>query len=199
MQKLLMATNNSGKMAELQALLNNLKAKLVTPAQIGLHLDVVEDGQTYQENALKKAQAFAEAAQICTLADDSGLEVAAINGQPGLYSARFAPQPGATDADRRAYLLEQLKGHPRPWKAQFRCWVAVVTPEGAAYFAEGTCPGEIIPTEKGGNGFGYDPIFQVENLGQTMAELSGAQKNRLSHRARAVQAIYPTLKSLVGD
>jgi XTP/dITP diphosphohydrolase len=200
MSKLLLATNNRGKLVEIQALLKrfNLDVLLVTPEKIGLVLEVEEDGETYAENAARKAAAFAHATGLLTLADDSGLEVDALGGLPGIRSARFAPQPGATDANRRAYLLERLKEQPRPWTARFRCTVAVVYPVGTVgdnevRYAEGICPGEIIPEERGQNGFGYDPIFLLPELGRTMAELQMEEKNRLSHRARAIWAAEPIL------
>lgn len=191
MSKLLLASNNQGKVVELQALLDDLGIDLLTPAQLGIELDVEESGQTYLENAVLKGRAFALASGLLTMADDSGLEVDALNGKPGLYSARFAPQPGATDADRRAYLLECLAGKSRPWLARFRCVIVLVTPDGQVYHTEGICPGEIIPQERGQNGFGYDPIFLLPGLGRTMAELSREEKNILSHRARAVIAVRP--------
>lgn len=122
---LLLATNNPGKLVEIQDLLLGLPVQLVLPRQMGLALDVVEDGQTYAENAALKALAFSKASGLVALADDSGLEVDALEGRPGLYSARFSPLPGATDADRRVYLLEQLQGKPRPWQAHFHCTVAI--------------------------------------------------------------------------
>jgi XTP/dITP diphosphohydrolase len=132
-----------------------------------------------------------------TLADDSGLEVEALSGAPGLFSARYAPQPWATDADRRAYLLRQLQGLPRPWRARFRCTVVLATVSDEVYFAEGSCLGEIIPQERGRSGFGYDPIFLIPELGRTMAELTMEEKNRVSHRAGAVKAVKPILLSLL--
>lgn len=191
--EILLATNNQGKLREMQALLEGAGVELVTPGQLGLALEVEENGSSYAENAALKARAFAQASGLLTLADDSGLEVDALGGRPGMYSHRFAPQPGATDADRRAYLLEQLAGRPRPWMARFRCVVAVVRPGGEARFAEGVCEGEIIPEERGDNGFGYDPVFLLPDLGRTMAELSMEEKNRRSHRALAVIAARPIL------
>ena len=183
---LLIATNNKGKIKELQQLLKDTGLDLVTPAQINLQLDVVEDGNTYAENATKKAIAFAKASGMISLADDSGLEVDALDGAPGLYSARYSSQPNATDADRRAYLLQNLQGKPRPWTAHFHATIAIATPNGELHLAEGICEGEIIPEERGTGGFGYDPIFLLSELGKTMAELSMNKKNRLSHRAQAV-------------
>ncbi|MDX9864368.1 MAG: RdgB/HAM1 family non-canonical purine NTP pyrophosphatase [Anaerolineaceae bacterium] len=195
---LLIATGNPGKMIELQGLLKDLPVKLVTPAEVGLSdFDVVEDGHTYAENAAKKALAYCRASGLSVLADDSGLEVDALHGAPGLHSARYAPRPGATDADRRALMLKNLRGLPQPWTARFRCTVAVATPEGSLDLTEGICEGEIAPEERGTDGFGYDPIFFVPELGLTMAEMSRQQKNTLSHRARAVNAAIPVLKKLL--
>lgn len=195
---LLIATGNPGKIVELQDLLKDLPVKLVTPAEVGLgDFDVVEDGETYAENAAKKARAYCQASGLPVLADDSGLEVDALDGAPGLHSARYAPQPGATDADRRALMVKNLRGLPRPWTARFRCTVATATPEGMLELTEGICEGEIIPEERGSNGFGYDPIFLLTDLGRTMAELTRQQKNTLSHRARAVTAAIPVLKRMM--
>ena len=198
MHKLLIATNNNGKVIELQDLLKDSGIEFITPSQINLELDVEEDGTTYAENASKKAIAFAQASGLISLADDSGLEVEALNGAPGLYSARYSPKPGAKDADRRAFLLENLKDKPRPWKAHFHATIAIATPEGQVQLAEGNCYGEIIPEERGTGGFGYDPIFFMPELGKTMAELDMDEKNRLSHRARGVMNAMPILKTLFG-
>ena len=193
MAKLLLASNNQGKLIEIQALLGDLGFELATPAKIGLDLKVAEDGSTYAENAALKGIAFANASGLLTLADDSGLEVDALNGAPGIYSARDTSRPGATDADRRIYLVEQLKNRPQPWSAYFRCVIALVTPAGEIKFAEGACPGEIIPEERGQNGFGYDPIFFLPELGLTMAQLDLEKKNTFSHRARALRAARPLI------
>ncbi|GAB4487060.1 MAG: XTP/dITP diphosphatase [Anaerolineales bacterium] len=196
MQKLLIATGNKGKIKEIQALLNGLDVELVTPKDLGLEMDIEEDGATYEENAGKKARAYSQASGLIALADDSGLEVDALNGAPGLYSARYSGKPGASDSDRRAFLLEKLKEKPRPWAAHFHATIAVATPNGLVQFAEGNCYGEIIPEERGTNGFGYDPIFFIPEMNRTMAELSMDEKNRLSHRALAVQASLPILREL---
>lgn len=198
MPKLLIATENQGKVKELQELLAELNLELVTPRQLGLNLNVIEDGQTYEENAGKKARAYAAASGLLSLADDSGLEVDALNGAPGLYSARYAPQPDATDADRRTYLLKNLGDKPRPWPAHFHATVAIASPDGDLRFADGNCFGEIIPEERGTGGFGYDPIFYIPALGRTMAELPMDEKNRLSHRAQAVQNAMPVLREILG-
>lgn len=199
MNKLLIATNNKGKVKELQELLKSLDVQLITPSDINLDLDVVEDGTTYKENASKKAIAFAQASGLISLSDDSGIEVDALNGVPGLYSARYSPKPNADDADRRAYLLQNLKDKPRPWKAHFHATIAIAVPEGNVQFCEGNCYGEIIPEERGNGGFGYDPIFLLPELGRTTAELTMEEKNRLSHRALAVINAMPILRSLFGQ
>jgi len=195
-QRLLLATNNPGKVAEIKALLRGLGLELLTPEELGLQLDVAEDGRTYAENATKKARAFSKASGLVSLGDDSGLEVDALSGRPGLHSHRFAPQPHASDADRRHYLLEQLRDQPHPWTARFQATVAIATPAGGLHLAVGWCEGEIIPEERGRNGFGYDPIFFFPELGRTMAELKMDEKNRLSHRARAVQNAIPILREI---
>ncbi len=190
--KLLIATNNPGKVREIQAILQGLDLELVTPADLGLELDVVEDGQTYAENAVKKVMAFSQASGLAALADNSGLEVDALGGRPGLYSNRFGPQP-SSDASRRAYLLQELNGIHRPWTARFRATVAVASAGRGVSTVEGVCPGEIIPEERGQGGFGYDPIFLLEGSDKTMAELDMEEKNRLSHRGQAVRKAIPVL------
>ena len=214
MNNLLITTNNKGKVVELQELLKDTDIQLLTPADIHLDLDVHEDGSTYAENAAKKAIAFAQASGLISLADDSGLEVDALDGAPGLYSARYGSTNGGklSDAGRRQFLLQNLKGNPRPWTARFHATIAVAIPEPlwsqaarrlklqeqapGLHMFEGYCPGEIIPEERGAGGFGYDPIFLLPELGKTMAELSMDEKNRLSHRARAVMNAQPVLKKL---
>jgi XTP/dITP diphosphohydrolase len=200
MNKLLIATNNKGKIKELQDLLQDTGIELVTPAQINLDLDVLEDGQTYAENATKKALAFAQASGLTSLADDSGLEVDALNGGPGLYSARYGSPDGhvvkLSDPERRSYLIQNLQGQPHPWNARFHATIAIATPDNQIQIAEGFCEGEIIPEERGTGGFGYDPIFLLSELGKTMAELLMEEKNRLSHRARAVMKAKPILEQI---
>jgi XTP/dITP diphosphohydrolase len=196
MFQLLIATGNPGKYLEIQSILSNIEITLTTPEAIGVTLMVEETGATYEENASLKAKAFAQASGMVTMADDSGLEVEALKGLPGIRSARFSPLPHATDADRRAYLLNMLRAYPHPWKAHFHCTVAIATPGGKLYYAQGNCPGEIILDERGNNGFGYDPIFLLPEMDLTMAELSLQEKNRLSHRARAIKAALPILHAL---
>jgi XTP/dITP diphosphohydrolase len=195
---LLIATNNKGKIRELQDLLKDTAIELVTPAQLNLDLEVVEDGQTYSENASKKAAAFAQASGLVSLADDSGLEVDALDGGPGLYSARYGSTDGRklSDAERRAFLIKNLTDKPRPWTARFHATIAIAGLSGDIHLAEGFCEGEIIPEERGTGGFGYDPIFLLSEFGKTMAELSMEEKNRLSHRARAVGNAKEILQKL---
>jgi XTP/dITP diphosphohydrolase len=197
--KLLLASNNHGKLVEIQSILSESVSsiQLVLPAEIGLFLEVDETGSSYRENAALKAAAFREASGMIAMADDSGLEVDALNGAPGLHSARYSPKPKDSDAGRRAYLLSNLKGKPRPWKAHFHCTIAIAVPSGAVFFHEGQVHGEVIPEERGTHGFGYDPVFYIPHLNKTMAELSMVEKNQLSHRARAVQAALPDLKALL--
>ncbi len=196
MERLLVATRNPGKLIEIQSLLDDLQVTLIIPSMLGISLEVAENGDTYEENASLKAIAFANACQLPTLADDSGLEVDVLHGLPGIRSARFSPLPNATDTNRRSHLLDMLKGQPRPWKAHFHCTVAIATPAGKIYYAQGNCPGEIITDERGSNGFGYDPIFLLPDVGLTMAELTMEEKNRLSHRARAIKAALPILHAI---
>jgi XTP/dITP diphosphohydrolase len=197
--KLLLATANIGKVHEMRAVLSALPIEILDLRDLALHLDIHEDGATYAENAAKKATAYVAASGLPTLADDSGLEVDALNGEPGLRSARYAPLPNATDADRRAYLLSRLKDKPRPWTARFRCILALAIPQQELAFFEGVCEGEIIPEERGAGGFGYDPIFLLPALNQTMAELSISEKNALSHRGRALQVLLPYLTRLLSE
>ena len=196
MNKLLIATNNKGKVKELKDLLKDMDIDLLTPAQIDLELQVLEDGSTYAENATKKVIAFAKASELISLADDSGLEVDALDGAPGLYSARYSPKPNASDRDRRIYLLQNLQDKSRPWTARFHATIAIAIPNGETHLTKGICEGEIIPEERGKGGFGYDPIFLLPELGKTMAELSMDEKNRLSHRARSVMSAKSILDEL---
>jgi len=199
MKKLLIATNNKGKVAEIQDLLKGLAVPLVTPNDLGITLQVEEDGSTYADNAEKKALAFAHASDLISLADDSGLEVEALDGAPGLYSNRYLSKPNATDGERRAYLIKNLKGKPRPWLAAFQATIAIAIPGNpAVQFATGECKGEIIPDERGTGGFGYDPIFFIPKVNRTMAELGMEEKNSLSHRARAIMNARPILKEMFG-
>ena len=193
MKTVLIATNNPGKIAEISAILAPLPLKLITPAELGLTLSIPEDGQSYFENAHKKAAAFAQVSKLPTLADDSGLEVEVLGGAPGVHSHRYLADPSTTDEQRCRALLNQLSVYPRPWKAAFQCEIVLCNPNEIVLRSHGSCPGEIIPEFRGKNGFGYDPIFLVEGTNQTMAELTDEQKNRISHRAKALQAAWDDL------
>ena len=194
--KLLIATSNPGKVLELRALLSNFNFKIVTPAELGISTIPEETGASYLENALLKAQFYADRSRMSVLADDTGLEVDALDGQPGLYSARFSTSEDASDAERRQLLLRKLKEKPQPWHAYFTCTAVLIDYQGNQHAATGCCEGQIISTERGLNGFGYDPIFLFPDLNKTMAELAMEQKNRISHRARALHALAPDLLNL---
>jgi XTP/dITP diphosphohydrolase len=193
--KLILASQNPGKQDELRALLSNLPFELMGPETFDRVLEVKETGADYAENAILKARVFAEAFGHWTLGDDTGLEVDALDGAPGLHSARLIG-PGSSDKDRRQHLLTLLSEHSRPWRARFVSVVALVSPQGDVELRRGECPGEIIPDERGEWGFGYDPIFLVNGAGKTMAELTMDEKNQLSHRALAVHAIIPEIMRL---
>lgn len=193
--QLLIATTNQGKITEISDLLQELDLDLLTPQAIHLDLTVEETGATYLENARLKALAYSRATGLPTLADDTGLEVAALAGQPGLHSARFIPDPRATDHDRRALLLRKLAPFPHPWQARFICVAALALPGQDIIFKEGVCPGEIVPQEHGQHGFGYDAIFLVAGTQHTMAQLELSHKNRISHRAQAIRALFPYFPS----
>ena len=194
------ATTNRGKLRELRAMLAVLPIDLVTPSDIlGRTIDVVEDGATFEVNAEKKALAVACATTLPTLADDSGLEVDALDGRPGVRSARFAGER-ATDAENNRKLLHELEalGHEAVRTARFRCAVVFVDPAhlDVACRASGACEGAIAPIARGTGGFGYDPIFVVDAAaGRTMAELDDAAKSECSHRAHAIAALLPSLRA----
>lgn len=185
MPQLLLATNNAGKLDELKQLLAGIPFCLVSPADIGISLNVTENSRTYAGNARIKAEAYSIASGLLTLADDSGLEVDVLEGAPGIMSARYAG-PNATDAQRVSLLLHELK--EIPWyrrKACFKCVIAIAKPLAGVRLSTGSCSGYIASEPKGENGFGYDPVFYLPKLGKTMAELLPEVKNTISHRARA--------------
>jgi XTP/dITP diphosphohydrolase len=197
MTKLCVGTTNRGKQRELRELLGDWPGEIVFPQQLGLALEVKETGQTFAENAAQKARAYARAAGMPALADDSGLEVDALGGAPGIRSARYAG-PGASDEDRVRKLLAELEGVPPERRtARFRCAVAIARPNGGVSIADGTCEGQIAFAPRGENGFGYDPVFVVSGRGVTMAELPAEAKNQISHRARALRAARPLLDALL--
>ena len=185
--KLLLATNNKGKLREYQSLLQGIPFEIVTLADQGITADVAEIGKSFEENAALKATSLAAISWLLSLADDSGLEVDALGGEPGSLSHRYAGE-NASDADRVDYLLLKLKDVPEKKRtAQFRCVIAIAEPHGRVELCSGVCRGVIINEPRGTNGFGYDPIFYLPELNKTMAELTLEEKNRVSHRARAAE------------
>jgi XTP/dITP diphosphohydrolase len=191
--RLLIATNNVGKVREYADLLAGSGFDLCRLADVGLNNQIEETGETFMENARLKAHAYGQASGILTLADDSGLEVDALGGAPGVHSARYAG-PGANDADRIRKLLAALDGVP--WEkrtANFRCIIALSWPDGHLETFEGRCDGVIALEPKGTNGFGFDPVFYVPEYDCTMAELPMDVKNRISHRGRAAALVRERL------
>jgi XTP/dITP diphosphohydrolase len=190
-----LATHNRGKRKEWQALLDGLSLEILLPDDVGLRQDVEETGATYTENALLKARTLAAVSELPTLADDSGLEVDALDGAPGIRSARY--KLGSDEVRYRA-LLQALEGVPPAERgARFRCVAALVLPDGRRVTTEGVCEGVIALASQGEGGFGYDPVFYLPELGKTMAQLSSEEKNRLSHRARAAQAMRPIIQNIL--
>ena len=197
--KLLLATNNQAKVGEYRSLLQNLPYELVTLAEQGITTIVDEVGESLEENARLKATLLAAESQLLALADDSGLEVDALGGEPGRLSARYAGE-NASDKDRVTYLLLRLKGVP--WEkrsACFRCVIAIATPDGEVDFCSGECRGFITFEPRGEYGFGYDPIFYLPELDKTMAELPLAMKNQVSHRGQAASKVFQALVKLEVD
>ncbi len=187
--KLLLATNNQGKVREFRYLLRQTALDIVSLKEAGLSTVLEETGATFKENAHIKATLAARDSGFLTLADDSGLEVDALNGEPGIRSARYAG-PDASDAERVQYLLGKLKGVPAEKRtARFVCVIAIATPAGEVAYSEGECRGLIAFEPRGDHGFGYDPVFLFPELGRTMAELPEDLKNRISHRARAAAGV----------
>ena len=194
--RLLIGTSNPGKVRELSSALDGCGLDVVSPADLGIDDDVPETGATLEENALLKAAAYSEMSGLLTLADDSGLEVDALGGEPGVMSSRYAGE-NKSDPERIAFLLAKLNniGGDR-WPARFRCVVAVKAPGGRADLYGGVCPGLIVTTARGSNGFGYDPVFFLPELGRTMAELTQEEKNRVSHRGKAAGKAAAALRRM---
>jgi XTP/dITP diphosphohydrolase len=196
MPRLLLATNNPGKAREFKSLLEGVPFELVTPAEVGVTTEVAEVGRSFEENATIKAATLALESGLLSLADDSGLEVDALDGEPGTLSARYAGED-ASDADRVAYLLAKMQGIPQEKRqARFRCVIAIANPQGEVELCSGECDGFIAFEPKGKRGFGYDPIFYLPELGKTMAELPLEIKNKISHRGRAAAKAREVLKRL---
>lgn len=197
--RLLLASGNAGKAREIAALLEGSGWRLITPAEAGVgRVDVIETGRSYLENAVRKAVAYCEAAGMPALADDSGLEVDALGGRPGVLSARYGGPRLATDAERSARLLQELEGAPASRRsARFRAVVVLALPGDRTFSREGVLEGRIATAPRGESGFGYDPVFELPD-GRTVAEL-GEEKQRMSHRAAAIRAMIDVLKPLAEE
>jgi len=198
LRKLLLATNNQAKIREYRSLLRNIPFELVTLAEQGITIIVDEVGESLEENARLKATLLVAESQLVALADDSGLEVEALGGEPGRLSARYAGE-GASDGDRVSYLLSRLEDVS--WEkrsARFRCVIAIATPRGEIEFCSGECQGFITFEPRGEQGFGYDPVFYLPELGKTMAELPLEIKNQVSHRGQAAGKVSQVLERLMG-
>lgn len=196
MVKMLIATKNRGKIVELRALLGaafEKSVEVVTLQDLPNVAEPLEDGKTFSENARKKALHYAKELKVLCLADDSGLTVDALGGKPGVLSARYAGA-NATDQKNNALLLDDLKPYPRPWKAAFVCVAAASLPGRVIAEATGRVAGEIVPVPQGQGGFGYDPVFLVEGMGRTMAELETLEKNKISHRGQALRLLIEELR-----
>ena len=195
--KLLIATHNAGKLRELAEILGGIPYRLLSLSDVGIDTDVEETGLTFEENATLKAETYRDLSGLPTLADDSGLEVDALGGEPGVLSARYAGE-NATDADRVALLLQNLADTPPEKRtARFRCVIAVAAPGQKTRLFDGACEGLITNEPRGDNGFGYDPVFLVSGEGLTMAELSSERKNAISHRAIAARKAARDLRGPV--
>jgi XTP/dITP diphosphohydrolase len=194
--RLLIATQNDGKINEIRALLKDIPILLLSLSSFPDLPDVLEDGETFRENALKKARIIAHSSGIVTLADDSGLCIDALDGRPGVLSARYGVE-GATDAEKCARILNEMEHVPEPLRtARFVCIIALVTPQGEEDVFEGMCEGKITRELRGTAGFGYDPIFYYPDYGCTFAEMDSEAKNNVSHRGRALSGFRNYLKEL---
>jgi XTP/dITP diphosphohydrolase len=199
MRKLLVATHNQGKVTEYRHLLADLPISVTYLDELGVTEEVEETEPTFEGNAILKAQTYARLTGLWTWADDSGLEVDALNGRPGVLSSRYAG-PSATDEDRWRKLLTELETVPENSRqARFRCVVAIALPDGRVFTSEGEVDGQIIDEPRGDYGFGYDPVFLIPEWGKTMAELPPEVKNRISHRARAAVAAKEILSRLLSE
>ena len=199
MKELVLASGNKGKLAEFQRLLEGLDVQIHSMKEYPEIGEIVEDGSTFAENALIKARAVCKATGKPAMADDSGLAVDALNGAPGIYSARFAGEQ-RSDADNNAkvlQLLEDVEDGKRT--ARFFCVIAIVLPDGREYTVEGTCEGTILRALRGEGGFGYDPLFYVESLDKTFAELTMEEKNRISHRGHANRKAVEIIRGLKSE
>ena len=191
--KLVLASDNKNKLREFRTLFENFGVELISKAESGFTEEVEETGETFAENARIKAEAVMRATGLAAIADDSGLCVDALGGAPGVHSARYTGNHDDSDADRYNLLLRNLGGRDDR-AARFVCSLCCAFPNGDVLTAEGTCEGTILSAPRGENGFGYDPIFYLPEYGCTSAELSGEEKNKISHRGKALRAIKDELK-----
>ncbi len=197
--RLIAATKNKGKLEEIVQLLAHLPFDVISMTQAGVEDDIEENGSTFEENALIKAKNVWEITGDTVLADDSGLEVDFLDGAPGIYSARYAGE-GATDAEKNRKLLDALRNVPADKRtARFVCVIAVIFPDGGSITVRGTCEGMIAFEPAGDNGFGYDPLFFVPEIGKTVAQMSAALKNSISHRGNALRKITEQLEKFWSD
>ena len=197
MAKIIFATGNEHKMTEIREILAGLKAEILSMKDAGITADIVEDGSTFEENAVIKAKAVAKEVDAIVLADDSGLEIDYLNKEPGVYSARYMGEDTSYEIKNQA-LLDRLKGVPKEKRtARFVCAIAAVFPHGEVIVKRGTIEGYIGDKPAGNNGFGYDPIFYVEEFQCSTAELTMEQKNALSHRGNALRAMKGDLEKRI--
>ena len=195
--EVVIATRNSGKLREIRQILAPLGLRILSLQDFPEVPEILEDGQTFAGNAIKKAAVVARWTGRIAIADDSGLAVDALEGRPGVLSSRYAGE-GATDPDRYQKLLQEMAGvPPGQRRAAFICAMAVASPEGKVEFVEGECRGEIASFPRGTQGFGYDPVFFIPELGRTMAEVEPELKNRISHRARALEKLRQVLPTFI--
>lgn len=192
--KAVLASKNAHKLKEIAKITAQFGMELVLQSELGLDLDPDETGTTFEENSLIKAKAVMEASGMPAIADDSGLMVDALGGEPGVYSARYGGDRCRNDVERYEYLLQKLESVSDDCRqAKFVSVITLIYPDGKTVVARGECPGTILREARGENGFGYDPVFFVEEDGMTMAEMSADRKNEISHRARALQALSEKL------
>ena len=196
--KMILASNNQKKLREMQTLLADLGVELVSQRDAGCDFEVDETGTTFEENAFLKASAVTRATGQIAVADDSGLAVDALDGAPGIYSARFTGNHEDSDADRNAYLLKKLAG-VSDRSGRFVCAICCTFPNGDVIRTRGECPGVITTAPCGSGGFGYDPVFLPDGADRTMAELSPEEKNLLGHRGKAIRALKERLKEYYAD
>ena len=193
--KIVLASKNQHKLKEISKITEKFGMELVLQSQLGVDIDVEENGSTFEENSLIKAEAVMKATGLPALADDSGIAVDALNGEPGIYSARYGFDPTLDDWGRLQLLLKNMEAVPEGQRqAKFVCVITMVTPEGQKIQARGEVHGELLREARGENGFGYDPVFYYPPLGKTTAEMSAEEKNRVSHRANALNIFYEKLK-----